>query len=394
MKPEHQEAKLSGFASRRARDWWKGHPWAVDSLIAGVYAVLAFVFVGQFAIFQSLGQPLLLLSAVIVPVGICVAVLYRRRWSIAASVLVLVLNTLSVLQGTGLYALAGAIVIFSLAVHRTLLAASLFCALFLGIFFIVAPLASDTVDSFDKYVFALTLGIGWLIGVATRSRRDYVASIIVRAEQMQAITKAQERARIAREMHDIISHTLTVVILLSDGAVASSDEEKAKVAMKGAANAARAAMSDLRYLLGALRDGEAVPLAPQPSASELPELIQQFADAGLPARLAITGSVDPDPAVSLAVHRVVQEGLTNAIRYGQYPSRAEVAVDYRLDGVDVVIENDGALPSQQSVGAGQGLLSLQERVETLGGHIRSQYVGGGVWRLQAWIPNGEEGGRE
>ena len=404
---------IAGGEPRR-QTWWSRHPWVVDSIVAAVYFVFALVLLALSELLDVSDDPWSLPFSLAVLFGTVAAVLLRRRWTVSMSVVVLLLGVLSVYQGTGADVVAIPIMLYSLAVFRTSRVTGLFLVLFVTLigsapFLPEAPAGNQ--EDVESIALLLLSGVlvdlpamllllfsavsGVLVGVTVRNRHRHKAAIIERAaqlereqEQLAQLAAASERTRIAREMHDIVSHTLTVVVTLADGAVASKDEAASKRAMTGAADAARNALTDLRRLLGALREEGNAPLTPQPDAHALPELMDRFARAGLPTKLDVTGTPDDDPAVSFAIHRIVQEGLTNALRYSRGATQATVSIDYSPDGVDVVVENDGALKNAPSVGAGQGLLGLRERLDMLDGRINIGPSGDGVWRLQAWIPRG------
>lgn len=390
-----------------------GRPRLVDVLITIVYSALALVLFALAEIYDDGSDPWTLPFALVILVGNSFAVLFRRRWTVSMAILVLALGAISVLRGNGVEVIAIAIMLFSLAVFRPPRITALFLALFVALIVAGVVFPSDSQrDIVSLGILALSgalvelpalllllfiAAFGLLLGVVVRSRRRAKDALVERAaqlereqEQLAQLAAATERTRIAREMHDIVSHTLTVVVTLADGAIESNDHAASRLAMSGAADAARGALTDLRRLLGALHGGGNAPLAPQPDARALPELIAQFVRVGLPARLVIQGEPDDDPAVSFAIYRVVQEGLTNALRYSRSPQRADVSIDYGDEGVDLVIENDGALSDAPSVGAGQGLLGLRERLDLLNGGIEIGPVEDGVWRLQAWIPRSDE----
>ncbi|WP_424937738.1 MULTISPECIES: sensor histidine kinase [Bacteria] len=339
---------------------------------------------------EALDDAASVLRAAAALIGTTIAVLLRRRWTVTTSIVVLVVGLFSMFHGASADFVAIPIMLFSLAVYRSIRLAVMFFALFIAEALVVSfppwalPGAVD--DEFDVLLLAFCAAIGLLIGIATHSRRAHIASLLEQAAQSEELAATYERTRIAREMHDIVSHTLTVVILLADGAVASPDEALARSAMKNAAEAARGALSELRILLGALRDvGNGSPSS-QLTAQELPDLVDAFVQAGLPARLRIIGVPNGNSAVRLAIHRIVQEGFTNALRYSREATRVEATVSYSDDGVEVVVENDGAVENAPSVGARQGLRGLRERTDLLGGRIQSAFVGDGVWRLRAWMP--------
>ncbi|WP_022881017.1 sensor histidine kinase [Gryllotalpicola ginsengisoli] len=245
-------------------------------------------------------------------------------------------------------------------------------------------------------VLAIELLVALLLGTTVGGRKRYLAALIDRAHQLarerdqQAqLSAAAERARIAREMHDVVSHSLTVMVTLAEGSAfsAEADPRRAADAMRQVAETGRAALSDMRRMLGVLGgDGEAA-LAPQPTAAELPALAERFRDLGLPVTLRVDGELAPDPAVQLAVHRVVQESLTNALRYAHGPTEVAVRIDADGDPVVITVEDDGlpGIPTP-SVGAGRGIIGMAERVAALGGSLAAGPRDGRGWRVSAVLP--------
>jgi signal transduction histidine kinase len=184
------------------------------------------------------------------------------------------------------------------------------------------------------------------------------------------------------------------MVALSEGAAASAEADPPRAAsvMRQVADTGREALTGMRRMLGVLGgEAEEAALAPQPTAAELPRLVARFRELGLPVAYEASGEVPADPAFQLAVHRIVQEGLTNALRYSQGPTRVEVRVDATGEQVDVSVDDDGlpGIPAP-SVGAGRGLIGLTERVSALGGTLTSGHHDSGTgWRLATALPRKE-----
>ncbi|WCD93029.1 sensor histidine kinase [Microbacterium sp. nov. GSS16] len=256
--------------------------------------------------------------------------------------------------------------------------------------------------NFFSLIAALLL-IATLLGINAGHRRRQLRELQHRAEQLarerdqQAETaRARERERIAREMHDVIAHSLTVMIAVSDGARLAADEnpQQAKDAIARVAETGRRTLGEVRRLLGTVRAGDDVAVgeadtqlqhAPQPDAGRLPALVQEFADAGLPVRLTITGRPPADAALGLTVYRIVQESLTNSLRHATDLQSVEVHVEW-LDGdVAIVVQDTSAsrpaLPANGD-SVGRGLLGMQERVALYNGTLEAgpQRLG---WRVAA-----------
>jgi signal transduction histidine kinase len=236
--------------------------------------------------------------------------------------------------------------------------------------------------------------IGALIGVNVGARRRYLDALIDRSRQLlverdqQAqLAAAAERTRIAREMHDIVSHSLTVVVALSEGAAAAVTADRAREASRMAATTARDALQEMRAMLGVLRDGAdsfepLEPLEPvEPSA-----VVDAAQRAGYPVHARMTGDVTGLPrSVRFALGRVVQEALTNAMRHAPGATEIALAVDVDADAVRVSVRNDGARARADAPGF--GLRGIRERVDIVGGTLDAGPSGrAGEWMLRATLP--------
>ncbi|MNI32870.1 Sensor histidine kinase DesK [compost metagenome] len=241
------------------------------------------------------------------------------------------------------------------------------------------------------------------IGISVRQRREHEAEIAAWAARTTQLGKVTERNRIAREMHDVVAHSLTVMISLSDGAavVVKKDPERAGDVLGELSRTGRAALADMRRVLGVLRDdsGRPAPLTPLESGQNLAKLLDGFRTAGLPLHYAHTGPGLPaDPAFELTVYRIVQESLTNVLRYGRSLSRVDVQVARDGDLVTIGVLDDGrgtregGSESVGSLGTGQGIAGMNERAGIYAGIVTAGPGKRGGWAVHAELRwNGEKG---
>jgi signal transduction histidine kinase len=202
------------------------------------------------------------------------------------------------------------------------------------------------------------------------------------------IAVAEERARIARELHDVVAHAVSVMVL-QVGAVRHNlpqSLEEDRGALSSVEQAGRTALAEMRRLLGAMRaDGEDMELAPQPGLESLDALLDEVGRAGLPVRLHVEGEqLALSRTVDLSAYRIVQEGLTNALRHA-HASHADVTVHYEPDELEIEVRDDGA-GSSTSDGLGHGLVGIRERVKIYGGAMTAGPGPGGGFVLRARLP--------
>ena len=225
-----------------------------------------------------------------------------------------------------------------------------------------------------------------LLGANLRSRRARLAALTERAERLERerdqqslIAAAAERTRIAREMHDVIAHSLAVIISLADGAAAKlhGDPERAAAAIRNVSDIGRQALGDTRRLLGVLR-ADAAPggLAPQPGVAQVEGLLEQVRATGLGASLSIEGRQRPlPPGTELAVYRIVQEATTNSLKHAVGATRLAVALDYGTDELTISVTDDGHGLSLAAAGhaahlvGGHGLAGMRERAAVYDGTV-------------------------
>jgi signal transduction histidine kinase len=245
----------------------------------------------------------------------------------------------------------------------------------------------------------LEFAISWLAGFAVRHRAEQAEAAEVRASQAEQerdaaarIAVAEERTRIARELHDIVAHAVSVMVLqvgavrhqLPDGMAEERD------ALSSVEHAGRTALVEMRRLLAATRrDGDEAELAPQPGLDRLNSLLEEIGRAGLRVRLHVDGEPFPLPrAIDLSAYRIVQEGLTNALKHAR-ASQADVTVHYLPDELQLEVRDDGEGGSTGN-GLGHGLVGIRERVKIYGGEMSAGTPTGGGFLLSTRLPvNGE-----
>jgi signal transduction histidine kinase len=236
----------------------------------------------------------------------------------------------------------------------------------------------------------------WILGDSMRYRRGYYAALEDRAARLEAerhaeakVAAAAERARIARELHDVVAHHVSVMVVQADGAgyVLQSDPERAATALAAVSATGRQALTELRRLLGVLRStDQQAELAPLPGLGELRELLDQARTAGLEVSYILTGEPRELPeGAELAAYRVVQESLTNTRKHAGLAATAAVTLQYEPDGLIVQVTDDGIV-APTSGPAGHGLTGMRERIEMYGGAVWAGPMADGGFRVRAWLP--------
>lgn len=327
-----------------------------------------------------------------VPLGLCLPWLARRRWPLPVLVTMLAFAVLQTLLGLGVLPadLMLALGVHNLAARSRWQCSIPFTALVVGwIGASWAPRMNELyLNPGDLGVFMLLVVVAWVSGMLVRIRRQQIATLEGRARQLEREKQTQrraivvaERTRIARELHDIVSHSLSSVVLLADGAAETvrEDPERARHAMHLVRDSARGALGETRNILDLLRDEDSVDSAtrsPQPGIADLPALVAEFDAAGPAARLDVRGEArELSAGLELAVHRIVQESLTNARKHGG-PALTSVEVEVCFppasgdDGtLQVRICDDGAGGDASADGGGHGLVGMRERVAALDGTL-------------------------
>ncbi|MEU1624338.1 histidine kinase [Streptomyces sp. NPDC020096] len=250
----------------------------------------------------------------------------------------------------------------------------------------------------------IPFALAWVIGDSLRTRRAYYAQLEERAERLQREREAQakaavaaERARIARELHDVVAHNVSVMVVQADGAayVLDASPDQAKQALSTISQTGRLALAEMRRLLGLLRasDDSGGEYVPQPGVDQLGDLIDQVRGAGLPVDFAVDGTPRPlSSGVELTAYRIVQEALTNTRKHGGPDARATVHITYGDAELQMLIEDDGRGAQHElyeeggADGLGQGMIGMRERIAMVGGTLDTGPRPGGGFRISAALP--------
>ncbi|WP_203897253.1 sensor histidine kinase [Virgisporangium aliadipatigenens] len=367
------------------RAFWARNPRLADALLAGLCALWSF----ESNAGLQIPQPVDVRWAVVCLV-VAATMLVRRSqpwWALTAV-------AFGGAMSTGHFiGVALACALYALAAYRSTRDAVLGAVLAVTALTVPAIPHGDPAEWRSKaIIYAVIAVIAIFPGANVRTRRRYLQALLDRTvqlarekEQEGRLAAIRERTRIAHDLHDIVAHSLTVMVRLADGAaaVADSDPHRARSASERIGGIGRDAMVDMRRLLGVLRDGG----EDEPAIQDLDALAGTFRGAGLPVALRRQGPEPTDRSVRTAVFRTVQEALTNALRYAENAQRVLVAVDYRADPIRIEVTDDGrGTGPAPSVGTRQGLVALRERLALYGGTVDAGPRPAHGWSVRATLP--------
>jgi len=373
--------------------WLRRHPVLVDSVLAAI--------LGMFSIGQLVHGPLVDIPAMLLMI---IPVAFRRRAPISAFALAVVGGAIQVTASQPIPSdIALLILLYTVAAYRPRRASIIALLVCLG-GSAVAVLTWGPVRgvdlawrlSFAAFMFGgLELTV-WILGDSMRYRRGYYAALEDKAARLEAergaqakVAAAAERARIARELHDVVAHHVSVMVVQADGAgyALRTDPDRADAALQAIAGTGRQALAEMRRLLGVLRSAdEESTLAPVPGLGELRELLEQARTAGLEVSYTLTGKPRELPeGAELAAYRVVQESLTNTRKHAGLAATAAVTLRYEPDGLTVEVTDDGLGASGTDTG-GLGLAGMRERIAMYGGTVTAGPLRGGGFGVSARLP--------
>lgn len=261
-----------------------------------------------------------------------------------------------------------------------------------------SPGTQDVSALVSAFIALATMAFAaWLLGYLARTRRAYLASLEERAAQLELdadqqaqIATAAERARIAREMHDVVAHSLSVMVVQADGALYASRKrpEQALETLETISATGRASLAEMRKLLGLLRDDDTeTALAPQPGAGDIADLVEQLRSSGLTIELRVLGELSRvDAATGLTAYRIVQEALTNTLRHAGPDVSASVDLRVTSDSVRIQVDDDGRGASTIDDGLGHGIVGIRERIAVHAGEVEAGPRPGGGFRVMAIVP--------
>jgi signal transduction histidine kinase len=358
-----------------AETWGDAPPGRAAKVAATVGALLVAV-----SLWWRRRAPLRVLAAVLAGFGV-VWLIERRTGGVAFAAVV---GLLLALYSVGAYAerrLGRRAAYAALAVLAALLAAD------------AAVGYLRIADAVGTFVF---FPVAWLLGDLLRGRQLRLVTLEQRAADLERdrdrqarAAVAAERARIAREMHDVLAHSTSMIVVHSGAArqVLHTAPDTAEQLLLSIEHTGRDALAELRRLLGLLPgDDETGDLAPQPGLARLASLIGEITAAGVPVELAVRGDPVPlPPGLDLAAYRIAQEALTNVVKHAG-PAHASVTVLYRSSDVELAISDDGAGPGPATANPGRGLVGMRERAALYGGSLTTGPAPGGGYLVQARLP--------
>jgi signal transduction histidine kinase len=378
------------------RDAIRRHPWWSDSVLALILTVIA---VGSTVVSRTRYGFAVPVLAAIVTLFTTVPIAVRRYRPLAALAVTVTAETVLLIFRPGAGAPLGVIVaLYTVAAYcerRVSIRAAALAALPITVAVIVNNGAHTGQVIPELAVFA----IAWVVGDNIRTRRAYLAELEARAARLEREREDKadravidERARIARELHDVIAHNVSVMVVQAAAGEDVFDEDpgKARESLAAVASTGRAALTELRRLLGVIRaeDDRGDPAyAPQPGVERIDELIGQVRETGLPVELSVLGEARPLPeGVGLCAYRIVQEALTNTLKHAD-ASTAQVHLRYVADALELQVLDDGrGATSLNGETDGQGLIGMRERVALFGGELTAGPRSGRGYEVRARLP--------
>lgn len=394
---------------QRLYDFLRRHPTGVDSF----WAVLFFGF--SMAVVASMheGTAAALLATPCV-VALSSAVALRRKWTVPVFWLTVAtgLYQLAIGAEASFYDFAMLVVLFTVAasdVPRWVSRTALGWGLLASPLYFLRIGVDKGVSGIESILFVMFLmvpfALAWVMGDSLRTRRAYYAQLVERNQRLEQERAAQakvavaaERARIARELHDVVAHNVSVMVVQADGAayVMDAAPEQAKEALQTISGTGRLALAEMRRLLGVLRTGEpqeSEDYVPQPDVEQIEVLVEQVRAAGLTVDFEVEGAPRKLPSgVELTAYRIVQEALTNTRKHGGPAAKASVRLVYFDDGLGLLVEDDGRGAARElytdggADGAGHGLIGMRERIGMVGGTLDAGPRPGGGFRISALLP--------
>jgi signal transduction histidine kinase len=372
-------------------------PFLGDSVLAAGIAIAA----GSAASRATSNEPERLLL-VLLAFGAALSLAVRRRYPIRVLAITVLATSFFALVYDGYWPFAALLAFYSVAAHSPRRTAILAGTVGLAV---LGGSIAHTIDwqPLTRSNIALFAGrlaplfAAWILGDNMRTRRAYLRALEDRAEQLEREQQAnarraaaEEQARISREVHDVVAHNLSVIIVQATAAdaVFSTDPTDARRAVRTIGSTARQALDELRHVLGVVRIGEerSADFAPQPTLARLESLLDQVRAAGLDVELDVAGEArELPPALELSAYRIVQEALTNTLRHAD-ANRATVTLRFEPDALGVEIVDDGTPSAEENGAGGRGLIGMRERAAAFGGQVETERIEAGGFRVAARLP--------
>lgn len=393
---------------RKLSLWMRAHPMIGDGAIALLLALMdGFVFItnvnSQYTSIPPWYITLPIDAAMVAPLVI------RRRHPVVSSYLVLAVGIAhGVLQAGVTNLFAALIAVYTLVAYTTRKHAAGYTVLLVCAAAVQAYFQSPGEPLYSLIMTTAFISIAWAVGEYIGARRAYHRELEARLKLLETerdhaatMAVAQERSRIARELHDVVAHSVSVIVVQADGAsyALRQNPDTADRAIRTISETGRSALTELRRLLDVLRntDADEEPRVPQPEATELTELVDRVRAAGLPVRLELDELDELPAGVSLGVYRIVQEALTNTLKHAGEGAEARVTVRREDGNVRVEAYDDGAGRARQLTPAGDagdtvqppggnGVIGMRERAHVYGGSLDAGPGAAGGWHVTALLP--------
>ncbi|WP_406394187.1 sensor histidine kinase [Streptomyces sp. NBC_00887] len=395
---------------QRLYDFIRRHPTGVDTF----WAVFLLGLSGMSIVAEQTGDGSERVAGVPIAVGLCTVVALRRRAPEKMLLLTIVMGIAQLLLDVrpGVADFAMLVIIYTVSTVGERWASRLALACSLGAAGLSqlrwpedSPSGNWVQSAFVVVVLTVPFVLAWVLGDSMRTRRAYFSQLEERAARLEREREAQskvavaaERARIARELHDVVAHNVSVMVVQADGAayVMDAAPDQARQALETISSTGRQALAEMRRLLGVLRTGdtrESGEYVPQPDVEQIEDLVEQVRRTGLTVDFKIEGTPRPLPTgVELTAYRIVQEALTNTRKHGGPDAGASVRLVYFDDGLGLLVEDDGRGAAHElyedggADGAGHGMIGMRERVGMVGGTLDAGPRPGGGFRISALLP--------
>lgn len=392
----HASLSCQAGRVRRFSLWLRGRPIVADSVLAACLLIFDAAGVGD-----EPHKAVYLVFSAILPLPLILRRVYPRAVAAVMFALSQVCSVTGYVLGQDTsdhVALIGlGVMLYTLVAYVGRREGLIYLA-FLGVDVMTSVLLLDTPKGGDLILVAVIYALCWTLAEFNGARHAYDSEVAARLavadydkERRAHEAVAAERTRIARELHDVVAHAVSVIIVQADGAkyALRQDPDAAERALATISGTGRDALRELRRTVALLRTEHAPELLPQHGSAGIARLAEMMRDAGLAVELELTGELDDiTPEVSLGVHRIVQESLTNTLRHAGATPKAVVRVHRREDEIRIEIVDSGGVPVVDTgiPGTGMGLVGMRERVAVLGGTLTAGRTEDGRWRVRATLP--------
>lgn len=381
--------------------WMRRHPRIVDAGVAVLIGLpnLADLLAGNHPPGSSWDNRWV---AAALTVALCAPLIWRRKWPVRVFAVTAAFAFVQWAVGVNVNLSDAALLCAAYTVSansRRLLTTLTFLTMELGALLVALRWIGGFRDGATSFVMISVFVVAVMVlGDSVHSRRAYYAELELRAERLERereqeakLAVADERARIAREMHDVVAHNVSVMVVQAEGAayVMDTAPERSRAAVQTVADTGRQALGEMRRLLGVLRSGEAPDdeRAPQPGLDDLAQLVDRVRAAGLTVQLDADSGPPMDAGTGLTAFRVVQEALTNVLKHAGPQASATVRVERAAGLIRLTVTDDGrGAAADRSEGPGHGLRGMRERAGVHGGTLRAGPRHGGGFEVSVEIP--------